>query len=122
MLVTTFAAFAATSIILTGTFVGPDYEMNVDSLGRAHVEFSDGQAANIQFNTVFTYPSGNVIARGVTVNSTAPLRTNTGDTVNLNTQLRVIIILRPDMSLRASLPACWSGFNRSPDQPAYPCS
>lgn len=122
MIVSTFAAFAATSIIVTGTFVGPDYSMDVDNLGHAHVEFSDGQSANIQFNTVFQGDhGGGVIARGVTVNSTAPTRTMTGDTVNLNIDLRTIVVLRPDMTLRASAPACWQGFNREPGQVLYPC-
>lgn len=122
MIVTTFAAFAATSIILTGTFVGPDYEMTVDPVGRAHIEWSDGQSANVQFNTVFQNEN-TAIARGVTVNSTAPTRMMTGDTVNLSTGLKTLVVLRPDMSMRGWAPACWQGFNRSPNQPAaYPCS
>lgn len=120
MITTTFAAFAATSIILTGTFNGPDYTMTIDPVGRAHVEFADGNSANIQFNTVFE-SSENVIARGVTLNSTAPSRTMPGDTVNLNTGLQVIVVLRPDMTIRASAPACWQGFNREPSQQTHSC-
>lgn len=121
MIVTTFAAFAATSIILCGTFVGPDYSMDIDNVGHAHIEWSDGSSANVQFNTVFQSSNGNNIARGVTVNSTNSAHTVTGDTVNLSTGFKSIAILRPDMSLRNSAYACWAGFNRTTDQPAYPC-
>lgn len=120
MFVTTFAAFAASSIIFMGTIAGPDYRMTIDPEGRAHVEFSDGTSANVQFNTVFVFPDDN-IARGVVVNTTAPTRMLTGDTVNLSTNLRALTVLRPDLSIRMNEQACWAGFNRAPDQQVYPC-
>jgi hypothetical protein len=119
--IVSFVTFAASSIILTGTFVGPDYTMTIDSLGQAHVEWYDGQSANIQFNVVYQ-TEGNATAKGITVNSTAPMRTMTGDTITLSTRQHTIIAMRPDGTVRTVAAACWEGFNRSPnDPPAYPC-
>jgi hypothetical protein len=121
MFVTTFAAFAASSVLFAGTICGPDYDMVFGENGNAHIEFNDGTHADVLFYRVTIEPN-NIVASGVVVKSTSPSHMKSGDNIALSNGYNTLSVISPDeMTIRMNSQACWQGFNNAGAPPTRFC-